>query len=134
MNQTLIFKSVSKDFFGQEVLTDVNFSLERGNIYALIGKNGQGKSTIFNLIHKFLTRYKGEIIINQQEIRKHNAYLEKSFFLTSEGISCRTLNLLSKILDLQRNYIHSTIAESRPFFQKELKDKKEALIYTLSTG
>jgi simple sugar transport system ATP-binding protein len=46
----LSLKNVSKEYYGTRVLNNVNFSLDRGEILALVGENGAGKSTLMNII------------------------------------------------------------------------------------
>jgi branched-chain amino acid transport system ATP-binding protein len=41
---------LSKTFYRYQVLTDINYSLKRGELAAIIGPNGAGKTTFFNLI------------------------------------------------------------------------------------
>ncbi|MBL6989868.1 MAG: sugar ABC transporter ATP-binding protein [Bacteriovoracaceae bacterium] len=43
-------EGVSKDFFGTNVLSDINFNLEKGEILGLVGENGAGKSTLMNIL------------------------------------------------------------------------------------
>lgn len=41
---------VSKAFGGNKVLTDIHFSIQEGEIHALLGENGAGKSTLMNIL------------------------------------------------------------------------------------
>jgi len=51
MSQNLLeFKNVSKSYSGNQVLKDVNFDIKQGEIHALIGENGAGKSTMMNIL------------------------------------------------------------------------------------
>ncbi|MCI7605776.1 MAG: ATP-binding cassette domain-containing protein, partial [Spirochaetales bacterium] len=43
-------KNISKDFFGNQVLKDINFTMEKGEILGLVGENGAGKSTLMKIL------------------------------------------------------------------------------------
>jgi simple sugar transport system ATP-binding protein len=46
----LKMKNITKDFYGNQVLTGVNMELKRGHILGLVGENGAGKSTLMNIL------------------------------------------------------------------------------------
>ena len=45
----LVLKKINKAFPGVKALTDMDFSLRRGEVHALVGENGAGKSTMMKL-------------------------------------------------------------------------------------
>ncbi len=61
MNTILRACHLNKSFGKQEVLTDLNFEIHRGDIVGLIGKNGCGKTTLMKMILGLTPRTKGEI-------------------------------------------------------------------------
>lgn len=78
------------------ILKDVSFTIEPGQSVALVGKTGSGKTTITNLINKFYTIQKGEILI--------------------DGININDINLV----DLRRNI--GTILQDPFIYAKSIKD------------
>ncbi len=70
----LKMEGIKKDFFGNQVLTDVNLTLKKGHILGLVGENGAGKSTLMKIlfglgvIHE-TGGYEGKIIFNGREVK-----------------------------------------------------------------
>ncbi len=62
----LEMKSITKEFPGVKALDNVNLTVERGEIHALIGENGAGKSTLMNVLSGIypVGSYTGEIYYN----------------------------------------------------------------------
>jgi len=64
----LEIKGVSKHFGGLTAVNNVSFNVTEGEIFGLIGPNGSGKTTIFNLINHYDTLSGGRIIYNGRDI------------------------------------------------------------------
>ena len=54
-------RAVSKHFGATRALANVDFELFPGEVHALIGENGAGKSTIMKILYGFYTADEGEI-------------------------------------------------------------------------
>ena len=59
---------ITKYFGGLAAVSSVSFSVKRGEIYGLIGPNGSGKTTIFNLINGYFPLTKGGIFFEGRPI------------------------------------------------------------------
>ncbi|MCR6498070.1 sugar ABC transporter ATP-binding protein [Shinella sp. CPCC 101442] len=65
----LTIHGVTKHFGAVKALTDVDFTLERGEVHALCGENGAGKSTLMNIIAGVLQPTEGEVRVDGQPVR-----------------------------------------------------------------
>jgi len=70
----LEMRNITKTFPGVKALDNVNFSVKRGEIHALVGENGAGKSTLMNVLSGVYPygSYEGEIYFEGNEVRFHN--------------------------------------------------------------
>ena len=66
--------NVTLRFGGVVAVNQVSFSVEEGEVFALVGPNGAGKSTIFNLISRFYEPAEGDIRFAGESILSHPAY------------------------------------------------------------
>ncbi|MEK6263527.1 MAG: sugar ABC transporter ATP-binding protein [Clostridium sp.] len=72
-NVLLKVEGVGKEYNGNRVLKDINFTLEKGKILGLVGENGAGKSTLMNILFgmKVISEtggYEGSIYLNGEKI------------------------------------------------------------------
>lgn len=72
MTALLEMKNISKSFPGVKVLDQVQFSLEAGEIHALMGENGAGKSTLMKILGGIYAKDKGSIYIKGLESNLHS--------------------------------------------------------------
>jgi ATP-binding cassette subfamily B protein len=65
------FENVSFRYIGsgEEILADISFTAEPGQVVAILGKTGSGKSTIINLIPRFYDVSRGRVCIDGIDIR-----------------------------------------------------------------
>jgi len=54
----------------QPVLTDLSFEAQSGELIAIVGPTGAGKTTVMNLIHRFYDPTEGQITIDGQDLRR----------------------------------------------------------------
>ncbi|MGE8188873.1 lipid A export permease/ATP-binding protein MsbA [Pseudomonas sp. NPDC086278] len=79
----------------RQVLDDISFTVEPGQMVALVGRSGSGKSTLANLIPRFYHHDKGEILIDGVEVeqykllnlRKHIAQVTQHVTLFSDTVA-----------------------------------------------
>ncbi len=69
----ITFKNVSFQYEeGKKVLEDISFSIKGGQVVALVGESGVGKSTLIDLISAYHFSTKGEVLIDGHDIKKIN--------------------------------------------------------------
>ncbi len=64
----LSVKNISKSFDEKKVIDDISFSVKKGRIVGLLGKNGCGKTTILKMINDLLTIDSGEILVCGEKV------------------------------------------------------------------
>lgn len=60
-------ESISESFPGVKALSRVNFDVRRGTVYALMGENGAGRSTLMKILNGAYRPGEGEIYINHRK-------------------------------------------------------------------
>lgn len=103
MEELLICKNVNKNYGNKKVLKNINFSIPRGKIIGLLGKNGTGKTTLIKLINDLLTLDSGEIIIDGKKIgvesKKIISYLPERTYLDKSMTVNEVIDMFSEFYD-----------------------------------
>lgn len=68
------FENISKVFPGCVALSDVSFTIKKGEVHTLLGENGAGKSTLLNILHGIYPQTSGEVYIDDQLVKFGSAH------------------------------------------------------------
>lgn len=63
----LVMKGITKTFPGVVALSDVNLSVKKGEVHAIVGENGAGKSTLMKILNGVYQADSGQIILRGEE-------------------------------------------------------------------
>lgn len=77
MEHLIEIKGIKKQFGNLEVLSDIHFSIDKGEVVCLIGSSGSGKSTLLRCINVLETPDAGEILIHGADILKGDIDVNK---------------------------------------------------------
>ena len=79
-NSVINFENISLSYGHRLILDKINFQINEGQIFGMLGPNGVGKSTIFNLITGLISPQTGKIKINKIDVTNIPVYLRSREF------------------------------------------------------
>ena len=79
-NSIIEFKNISLSYGNRLILDNINFKINEGQIFGMLGPNGVGKSTIFNLLTGLISPNSGLIKINNTDVTNYPVYLRTRKF------------------------------------------------------
>lgn len=93
MEKIIDIQHLSKSFGAHEVLKDINFSVNKGEVVSIIGSSGSGKSTLLRCVNLLEKPSSGKIIYNGENILddKHDIYA----YRTKLGMVFQQFNLFN---------------------------------------
>lgn len=141
----LEMKNVKKTFYTEigalDVLDDISFDLEEGEIIAIVGPSGSGKSTLLNIISKLLDPTEGEIIVDgdigymfQRDHLFNWRTVWKNILIGLEIKKDIDAEKIEKIKDLLKKYDLSDFINNYPQELSGGMRQRIALIRTLATN
>ncbi|MBR4168532.1 MAG: sugar ABC transporter ATP-binding protein [Lachnospiraceae bacterium] len=118
-------EGVCKQFNGIQVLKDVDLKIRRGEIHALMGENGAGKSTIIKIITGVYTMDAGQIYIDEKPVEIKNRH-----DAAANGISViyQELSLVPSLTVTENIFLGHEIKKNGIPNRKEMKKQVQALI------
>ena len=129
MTTALEVKNINKKYKNKVVLNDINFSIQSGEIVALIGKNGAGKSTLINIITKLIQQDSGQSKIFEKEKFDRNSI----GVMMQENISLDRITV-KEIIKLTRTYYRNPMSYQAILALSELQNYTNHPMDKLSGG
>ena len=116
-------KKISLSFGKRQILEDISFKINRGEILGMLGPNGVGKSTIFNLITGLIKPDYGKVYFDSTDATNYPIYL-------------RTAKFKIGYVPQHGGYFHDlTLLENlKAIAEIVIKDDKERNVKILSNG
>lgn len=90
----IVFENVSFSYEDEKVLEDISFKVKAGQMVAIVGKSGEGKSTLVDLISRYNIPQQGKILfdgidiarLNLEDLRKNIAIVPQEINLFNDSI------------------------------------------------
>ena len=123
-------KHLSVDYEGCQVLNDINFSISKGEIVAVVGPNGSGKTTLIRAILGLIP-YKGEVRVDDQPVRR---LLHKIGYVPQRFTFDRTIPMtVEEFLSIA--FAHASPRKiNHALLEVDMKGRANALVGSLSGG
>lgn len=121
---------ISKAFSGNQVLKDVSFSLEKGEIHALMGENGAGKSTLMKVLTGIYKRDGGMIKVKGKEV---NFSSPKEAEKAGIAVIHQELNILPHLSIAENMFLgkEETVGKTSILKTKSMNDKTKKILFEL---
>lgn len=118
-----------KKFFGQnEVLTDINFSVSKGEVVCIIGSSGSGKSTLLRCLNLLELPTSGEILFHGENILEHK--MSNAMYRAKMGMVFQQFNLFNNLSVLD----NCVVGQVKVLKRTAEEAKKKALEYLELVG
>ncbi|SDY45558.1 amino acid ABC transporter ATP-binding protein, PAAT family [Proteiniborus ethanoligenes] len=126
MEKVINIQHLSKSFGTHEVLKDINFSVNKGEVVCIIGSSGSGKSTLLRCINLLEKPSSGEIIYNGENILddKHDIY----GYRTKLGMVFQQFNLFNN-----HNVLNNCIVGQMKVLKRSKEEAEQIAMKYLKT-
>ncbi|MBR6358985.1 MAG: ABC transporter ATP-binding protein [Lachnospiraceae bacterium] len=116
--ESLSFEDVSFSYTDEETIKHLSFTLSKGEIAALVGHNGAGKTTIIKLLLRLYDPTSGVIRMNGRNIKEYNLHAYRELFATTfqdfaiMGMSVRDNVLMGRHYDGEDDIVKSALEKA----------------------
>ena len=112
-------ENINKFYGSQQVLQDVSFEINQGEIVGLLGPNGAGKSTLMKIITGYIRPDSGEVLVkdipvgeNDLEVKKHIGYLPEHNPLYLDMYVREFLEFTASVYGVEKEEIEKVIEKT----------------------
>ena len=123
-NVILQVNHLSKAFGKNQVLRDIDFTVNKGDVVSIIGASGSGKSTLLRCINLLETPTSGEILYHEQNVADRRVKPHR--YRSHVGMVFQSFNLFNNLTVLQNCMLGQT-----KVLKKNRKEAQEAALYYL---
>jgi len=131
LNELILeLKNIGKTFSGVNVLRDINFSLKKGEVHALLGENGAGKSTLIKILSGYYEPDRGgEITIDGRNVhfKKPKDAMDASIHTIYQELTLCPLMTVAENIVIDKQDEFRGIVQKNKDFIKIAKDALEKL-------
>lgn len=125
--ESLEFDQVCFAYKEEEIIKNLSFTIRKGEIAALVGHNGAGKTTIIKLLLRLYDPTKGVIRLNGVDIREYNLHAYRELFATTfQDFSIFGMTIKENVL-MGRTYEKDDEVVKRALKRAGVLDKVESL-------
>lgn len=124
-------KHITKTFYGVKALDDVSLSFREGEVHAVVGENGAGKSTIMKILGGLYFADSGEIYINGI---KQNINSVSDALKSGVAVVYQELNLMPELTVAENIYLHNLPAKGIFVDKQTMNQKAQALLDSMGVA
>ena len=128
MEKILDIKHLSKSFGNHEVLKDIDFTVNRGDVISIIGASGSGKSTLLRCVNLLETPTSGQILYHDKNVLDRGVKAPE--YRSHVGMVFQSFNLFNNMTVLENCIVGQTKVLKRP----REEAKRIALEYLQKVG
>ncbi|MBD8652153.1 sugar ABC transporter ATP-binding protein [Rhizobium sp. CFBP 13726] len=118
-------RGIGKSFLGVTALEGVDFTLQRGEIHALLGENGAGKSTLIKILTGVYTRDRGEMRLDGQDVTPANVAEAQALGI---GTVYQEVNLLENLTVAENLFLGRQPSRFGFIDRREMRRRAKALL------
>ena len=124
----LEIKHLSKSFGSHEVLKDIDFTVNKGDVISIIGASGSGKSTLLRCINLLETPSSGEILYHEKNVA--DRHVSAPEYRSHVGMVFQSFNLFNNLTVLE----NCVVGQVKVLKRKKSEAKQIAMEYLQKVG